>query len=88
MDFIWSKLCVFYKFFKPKVVLYGGFSEFVYSNFRSKITLEILCFFYVQFDRRPHGSCTCPRIIQSKEHLHNIHFFFSFLVLVSPLHVA
>ena len=30
--------------FKPTVVLYGGFSEFVYSNFRSKITLKILCF--------------------------------------------
>ena len=50
----------FTSFFKPKVVLYGGFSKFVYSNLRSKITLKILCFFYVQFDRRPHGSCTCP----------------------------
>ena len=39
-----KSMCFLQVFFKPKVVLYGGFSEFVYSNFRSKITLKILCF--------------------------------------------
>ena len=45
---------------EPKVVLYGGFSEFVYSNFRSKITLEILCFFMFSSTGVPMGLARVP----------------------------
>ena len=48
--------------FKPTVVLFGGFSEFDFFNFRSQITLKILCFFMFSSTGVPMGLARVPKI--------------------------